>query len=32
MKKNVKRTWAAAILCARSWIIGAELKETSSDK
>ncbi len=24
MKKNVKRTWAAAILCARSWIIGAE--------
>ncbi len=24
MKKTVKKTWAAAILCARSWIIGAE--------
>jgi hypothetical protein len=24
MKRSVKRTWVAAILCARSWIIGAE--------
>jgi len=32
IKKNVKRTWASAILSARSMIIGAERKSWQTEK